>query len=100
MQTLQFTPNSLKIIQRQILNAKLFKIIEDNIEENQQELWFGHANHELWVLTLNTQRQSTKKNKEYCGLGKIKDFYSVKGLIEKNQKTGNKLREKYLQTHI
>lgn len=47
MQTLQFTPNSLKIIQRQILNAKLFKIIEDNIEENQHELWFGHANHEL-----------------------------------------------------
>ena len=35
------------------------------------------------VLTHNTKRQSTKKNKEYSGLYKIKDIYSMKDLIQK-----------------
>lgn len=65
---------------RQILNAKLFKIIAEDIEENWQALGFGQVGHEFWVLTHNTKRQSTKKNKEYHGLCKIQDFYFVEGL--------------------
>lgn len=35
------------------------------------------------VLTHNTKKQSRKKNKGFCGLYKIKDFYCVKNLIQK-----------------
>ena len=83
MQSLQLAPNSLKIIHRYILNTKWITITGENIEENQHELVFGHVDHELWALTHNTKKQSREINKEYDGLYKVKDFDSVKDLIQK-----------------
>ena len=57
--------------------CKLLNIIEENIAEN----W-----HELWVLTHNTNRQSTKKKQGILWIDKIKDFYSVKDLIQKSKR--------------
>ena len=58
-------PNSLKIFHTQILNAKLFKIIEENREENLHVLGFGHVDHELRVLTHNTRKGEGKEKENF-----------------------------------
>ena len=51
------------------------------------------------VLTHNTNKESRKKNKGFCGLYKIKDFYCVKNLIQKIKRQ-HTLGEKTLQTYL
>ena len=74
----------------QILNAKLFKIIEENTKQNWHELGFGHVNHKF--CSCNTQHKthhSRKKGKRFHGLYKIKDGYCCENLIQKIKKQRN-----------
>ena len=100
IQTLQLTPNSFKIIHRQIWNVKLFKIIEESIEENGQKLGFRHVDHELWILTRNTKRQSTKKTSDTMDFIKLKISALWKTLFRKSKDKSQTGRKMFANTYL
>ena len=53
--------SGLPVTFSQILNAKLFKIIEENTKQNWHELGFGHVDHKLCSLNTTQEKQSRKK---------------------------------------
>lgn len=42
----------------QVLNAELFKIIEENIKQNWHELGFGHVDQKLCSFNTTQEKQS------------------------------------------
>ena len=91
--------SGLPVTFSQTLNAKLFKIMEENIKQNWHELGFGHVDHKLCsCYTQHKTHHSRKKSKRFHGLYKIKDCYCCENFIQKIKKQHN--WEKNICKHI